>query len=75
MLQKGSLAVGDSRAYGILSPRKCLWYKYSSLKDVCTEKKGSHVLQNMKKIIYLALMDLTLLTDLSSRYRCSNYVF
>lgn len=41
MLQKGSLAVGDSRAYGILPHRKSLWFKYSSLKDVCTEKKGA----------------------------------
>lgn len=39
MLQNGSLAAGDSMAYSILSSRKSLWFKYSLLKDVCTEKK------------------------------------
>lgn len=53
MLQNGSLAAGDSRAYGILSSRKSLWFKYSSLKDVCIEKKRSHVLQNMEKLFVI----------------------
>lgn len=39
MLQNRSLAAGDSRAYGILSSRKSLQFRYSLLKDVCTEKK------------------------------------